>query len=30
VSDERQIQNTPEEMVFVGLNYNTDLQAVTC
>jgi iron complex outermembrane receptor protein len=25
VSDERQIQNTPEEMVFVGLNYNTDL-----
>ncbi|WP_439101029.1 TonB-dependent receptor [Congregibacter sp.] len=25
VSDDRDIQNTPEEMVFVGLNYNTDL-----
>ncbi|EAQ96455.1 TonB-dependent receptor [Congregibacter litoralis] len=25
VSDDRDIQNTPEEMVFIGLNYNTDL-----
>jgi iron complex outermembrane receptor protein len=29
VSDDRAIQNTPEEMVFVGLTYNTDLAGGT-